>query len=232
MPRGDIQIDLETNDIAIKSYGNSYSNNETYEDVSNNAIVLSIEVPRNFVDNSVDSEFWKTYLAAIKSPINIDPSHDSKALYVEFYYINNDGLKGRLLSAQSVSLEIDSTKYLTVSDYNSLVDSLENNDDLIFNYYTDENTLHEVFLIGRSVLGDFVIKDGITQNEYTLMDCGEGSFLQNPTFCVGIKQYIQSNSTPDEIIGRITDKFAQDSLRVIGATVVNGTISVQSEEIG
>tara|TARA_R110000765_G_scaffold245498_3_gene347625 strand:- start:395 stop:1141 length:747 start_codon:yes stop_codon:yes gene_type:complete len=95
---------------------------------------------------------------------------------------------------------------------------------------TSVETLIETFVAESILLGDFFVEDSIPQNEYTLLNINEGAFLQNPTYGTGMSKYIQSPNSDNDIINIIVEKFAQDSLRVMGIEKNNEIINVESED--
>ena len=91
-------------------------------------------------------------------------------------------------------------------------------------------SLREFILVDNLLLGDFVAEDDIPQNEYILLNAKEGSFLQNPLQGVGIHGYTQSPSSNQQLIDNVVEKFALDSLRVIGISKVGDDLSIESED--
>ena len=232
MPRGDIQIDINTNDLRIdRSKSNTYlSTSWRYDDISD-VVILSINVPQNFADGNNSSLNWRQLLAPIRSIESIDNSHDSLPVHLEFTYNDSNGLKNIISNLQLAYDSEDSfIEYLTVSRLNSLVSASEANEDFVFNYRKDADTDHEYFILNILVLGDFVVEDNINQNEYILLNANEGGFLQNPTFGVGAANYINSPTSDDQFLQIIVDKLAQDSLRVLGIQKVNEVIELQSKD--
>ena len=147
-----------------------------------------------------------------------------------YYYIDGNGLKEFVDSSICSILNEEVISMLTVESYNNFLGSLEDNEDITFSFYEDSVGGDKLFFIQKLVLGDFIAVDDISQNEYVLMNVSEGAFLQNPTFGVGLANYLQSPTSNDDIIQKITDKFAQDSLRVLGIRMNDELLQVQSEE--
>tara|TARA_R110002020_G_scaffold171353_1_gene361348 strand:- start:270 stop:977 length:708 start_codon:yes stop_codon:yes gene_type:complete len=231
MARGDIQISLEDSDLRIeKSKNNSYPPYSWRHDSADNTVILSVKLPREFSPENINGVDWKSYLAPISSKELIDNTYDSSLVYVEYYYTKNNGLDTVLSKSQAILLEEDRVTYPNIQEYNELLSSLEKNQDLLFGFNFDEASGDNNFLIEAKVLGDFVVKDFLPQNEFVVMNASEGSFLQHPTFGVGLRDYIQSPTSSDELIQRVTNKLAQDGLRVIGINTKDGLLSVQSEE--
>jgi len=88
----------------------------------------------------------------------------------------------------------------------------------------------ESFVIETVFLGDFDVRDDIQQNEYVLLNINEGSLLQNPTYGVGLGNYLHSPTTDQDLINLVVEKFAQDLLRVTKISKNDGLLSVESED--
>lgn len=232
MPRGDVQIDFETNDLKIEKFKlNKYVKSSWEYNASNNTVTVSVEVPRQYADGSVPSLDWKSYVAPVRFLEEITGANDTSEVRLYFYYVDLNGLSVPISNLQLANENSEySLRYLDVQNYNELISGKREEEEYVFNYRIDASTGWEYFVMNVLVLGDFVVENSVNQNEYVLLNGNEGSFLQNPTFCVGAKNYIQAPTNDEGFLQTIVEKFAQDSLRVLGIARINDVIELQSEE--
>ena len=238
MARGDIQISLETNDLKIeKSSNNIYATNSFRTDELVDVVVVSIVIPKEYSDGftSNDSFDWRNYTPATKDLEKIDdPLHHSKVVHLEYVYIDSNGLNIPIAEHSLVTYGSGNTvKFLTALEYNELIDeAILADNDFVFGYAMQviENVTYELFSIKALTLGDFVIEDHIPQNEYILLNAKEGSFLQVPLQGVGLGNFLQSPSTSQELIDTVIEKFAQDTLRVIGIVKNDDNLTIETED--
>lgn len=231
MARGDIQIDLETNDLKIeKTNSNSYVS-ASWEYISAlNYVEVTAIIPQQYVDGFNSSLDWRTLVAPVRSLTPIDETYNDVEVRFSFKYLDFNGLTVDIATFQLANESSDDTiEYLYGQQYNELLNK-EGDEEFVFNYRKDSVTNHEYFLMTVLVLGDFVVENNLNQNEYILLNANEGSFLQNPTFGVNASSYIQSPSSNETFLQTIVDKFAQDALRVLGIQKSEDVIEIQSED--
>jgi len=235
MSRGDIQIDTSTNDIKIeRADTNEYASNSWRYDSSNNIVFISLEIDKDYANDLIPSKDWKNFGVATEKLSVIDSSYDSADIYIEYMYLDAFGGSVSINISRGVFYsDGDTPKYITVADFNQIVNEIKTTDeDLTFGYseYDDGSTVYGHIVIKRVVLGDFVVEDNVIQNEYILLNVSEGSFLQNPLQGVDINSFLQSPSTEQQLLDTVVEKFAQDSLRVMGIRKVGDSLIVQSED--
>ena len=239
MARGDARIDFSTNDLLIeKSGGDIFVPNSWRYDSDKDIVYVSLELPRQYSDEFDETRDWRTHTPVCERFQAIDSIYDSKEVYIEYTYRNLADLSVAIDSFPATQKGIGSEViYMTVVEWNILLDSIVGNKkSLIFDYReyyvsTDVETIeNKVIFVRDLILGDFVIEDNITQNEYLLLNANEGSFLQHPLQGVGIGSFIQSPSSDQSLINTVVEKFAQDTLRVIGIQKIEETLTVESED--
>jgi len=89
----------------------------------------------------------------------------------------------------------------------------------------------EAIIVSKVVMGDFVVEDSVSQNEYILLNIDEGSYLQSPISGVGLRNYLQSPSGGQEMVDVIVSKFSLDNLGIVQLDINDSTISITSEPL-
>jgi hypothetical protein len=233
MARSDVQIDLATNDLKIeKSKSNVYAGNSWRYDSALDVVIVSIQIPREYSDGLDNDKDWKAYTPSTNNLQKIDVIYVSKLVELEYTYISIDGLTF-VISKESLGNYSDEYGYapnfLTVEDYNLIIEEADLvEDDYVFGYASQDSSAY--FIINRGVLGDFVVEDNISQNEYILLNASEGSFHQVPLQGVGIGNYIQSPTSDQQLIDMVVEKFAVDTLRVLGIVKNGDNITIETED--
>ena len=231
MARSDVQIDLATNDLKIeKSKSNVYAGNSWRYDSALDVVIVSIQIPREYSTGLDENRDWKTYTASTNNLQKIDAIYVSKLVELEYTYLSIDGLTFAISKESLADYSQGYTpKFLTVNDYNLIIEEADLvEDDYIFGYASQESSAY--FIINRSVLGDFVVEDKISQNEYILLNASEGSFHQVPLQGVGIGNYIQSPTSDQQLLDKVVEKFAVDALRVLGIVKNDDNITIETED--
>lgn len=238
MPRGDVNLDFDTNDLIIsKSLNNVISENSWKYDGATGNVVVSILIDRKYADGANDFDDWRTVNPASNKLLEIDSVYNGSSVHISYSYIDSKGLLNSIGSFIATSRDYSGTlQPFNVYDWNIYTSSVLSNQSIIFSYeknYVDSGgtqTAYESMYVRKAILGDFVVEDNKTQNEYILLNINEGSLLQNPLQGVGLQNYIQSPSSNESLVNAVVEKFALDSLRVIGIQKTDDNLTIESED--
>ena len=232
MPRQDVLIDVETEDLIFGSSKISFDTSYYRKQFGYSWTTLTVTLPRKYDQTANSPLDWTKYISYIKNNVSkISSSYNSDTLRVRFNYINSLNSLVTISQKEAVISNGDGTySVITVEDYNNMIDTAVDENKQISIRFIDGPTM-EKFEVSLKEVGDFSVGEAITQNEYVLLKANEGSILQSPVAGVGIKKYLNSPTGTQDMIDDIINKFDQDSLIVTNIEQTpEGLLRIESED--
>lgn len=75
--------------------------------------------------------------------------------------------------------------------------------------------------------GDFVIGESTLQHQRLLLLCNKGEFKENPTRCIGLNRYLESNDA-QALAREIDVDFSKDGMKVSKIVIDIPTIEIEA----